>query len=340
MPAHPALIANGVRPAKRLRLVELRDAEHEAEQREQAPERRGHDDRPVPERLIRAQRRDVEPMRNRRDPRERARLRRRDEPNFAAYSARRRPRCPRRRRRRTCRAACRGRAAASIDRAARPCARARRALAGAPTNFAATPRAVSTSISSSASPVSANTVAAPYGLANRYAGRSSTVVNATRPKPLAACAAASAGVKRTRRDVERGQPLETRLRAQRRHSADVDHGDAGDEPEHEQHAQRDAEVAVGEDQGAAHAWRVYSPIRSGGRGERRGRGIESALAFARTAHAAAEEPMWVERPQRSRGAHARASNATRRALTTMRSTRLRGRPSSATSRRRRGSPND
>ena len=54
-----------------------------------------------------------------------------------------------------------------------------------------------------------------------------------------------------RREIERGKMLEPRLCAQRRHSADIDHGDAGDEPKHEQHAHRNAEVTVREDQCAA-----------------------------------------------------------------------------------------
>jgi hypothetical protein len=48
-------------------------------------------------------------------------------------------------------------------------------------------------------------------------------------------------------EVERRQVCEPRLRAQRRHSADVDHGDPGDEPQHKQDAQRNAEIAVGQD---------------------------------------------------------------------------------------------
>ena len=52
-------------------------------------------------------------------------------------------------------------------------------------------------------------------------------------------------------EVHGPQAFEPALRRERRHTADVDHGDARDEPQHEQHAQWDAEVAMREDQGAA-----------------------------------------------------------------------------------------
>ncbi len=69
-----------------------------------------------------------------------------------------------------------------------------------------------------------------------------------------------------RGDVERGQTFQSRFRIERRHTADVDHRDAGDEPQHEQQAQRNAEVAVEEYQRASkqlHGRRVVGLGRSG-----------------------------------------------------------------------------
>ena len=73
MPSHPARVADRFRETERRRLAELRDAEHEPEHREHAAEPGRPHHGPIPERLIHAQRRDVEPVRNRRDPCERAR---------------------------------------------------------------------------------------------------------------------------------------------------------------------------------------------------------------------------------------------------------------------------
>ena len=78
VPAHPAGVGD-TRPHPRGRPLraarpappELRDAEHQPDDREQAAQGRRPDHDVVPERLVRAQRREVDPVRNRTDPRQR-----------------------------------------------------------------------------------------------------------------------------------------------------------------------------------------------------------------------------------------------------------------------------
>jgi hypothetical protein len=53
-------------------------------------------------------------------------------------------------------------------------------------------------------------------------------------------------------EVDRGQVRAARFGGQRRHAARVDHHDARPEPHHQQQAQRDAEIAVRQDEPLAH----------------------------------------------------------------------------------------
>ena len=75
MPAHPAGVRDPCPEAARCTSVsaprapaELREAEHQADDRQQAPDGRRPDHDVVPQRLVRAQRGEVDPMRNRSDP--------------------------------------------------------------------------------------------------------------------------------------------------------------------------------------------------------------------------------------------------------------------------------
>ena len=61
--------------AERPRAAQLRDAENEAEHREHAGKRGGPHHDLVPERLVDAQRREIEPVRDDAQPREQARAR-------------------------------------------------------------------------------------------------------------------------------------------------------------------------------------------------------------------------------------------------------------------------
>ena len=52
-------------------------------------------------------------------------------------------------------------------------------------------------------------------------------------------------------EIERRQPLQSQLRRQARHAADVHHGDARDEPHRDEQTDGDAEIPVCQDQGLA-----------------------------------------------------------------------------------------